>query len=333
MILKKTCKFLTFLIIISAVFIQSGCSSLNFRSEYDKGMRAYNEKKYDAAIVNFNNALNYKSDSYSTLCLLGTSYAYTKDAKMAEKTFQDAIKLFPNEWNAYVFTGDLKRSQRDYSAAVEFYETAIALESMGGKEKMYYKNLVKEIKAEETASIARNSRESVTSIADFKKSGSDMDGSGQSISSEKEIGEVELSLDSKKWEKVIEQKDDKSKVVEYGLKGEDVKNFNWTKLIAVQHFVITDNYPTTLDGYYKIHIGAIEAMAKNSEKSFENKVITQSKNNIIYEWKFDNAKESEVSRIVFTGKGLYHIHCAKKGPFTAEERAKALDLLKNAVLK
>ena len=68
-------------------------------------------------------------------------------------------------------------------------------------------------------------------------------------------------------------------------------------------------------------------------KTFEKKIITQRKNDILYEWKFDNAKESEIARIIYTPQGIYHVHCAKKGAFTNEEKAKAIDLLKTAVLK
>ena len=146
---KNLYKIFTITLVLIFSLSLCGCAALNFRHEYDKGMRFYNEKKYDEAIVSFNNALNYKPDSYSALCLLGTSYAYKNDDKMAEKTFQDAINLFPDEWNAYVFLGDLKRSRHDYDLAVEYYETAVSLPSMGGKEKTYYKRLLKEIKSEQ----------------------------------------------------------------------------------------------------------------------------------------------------------------------------------------
>lgn len=334
--LKQITKFLTCSLLTVIVLLQSGCAALNFRHEYDKGMRFYNEKKYNEAIISFNNALNYKPDSYSTLCLLGTSYAYNKDTKMAEKTFQDAIRLFPDQWNAYVFLADIKRSQRDYQVAMDYYETAVTLESMGGKEKLYYKKLLKEIKDEQAAYALKDPIAQQQSKEKFKteivnaytgtKATND-------ITPEKQTGEVMLLLDSKKWEKAVEQKDDKSIVIEYGIKGEDVKNFKWTQLVTVQYFVITDNFKTTLDEYYKTHIGAIEAIAKNSEKPFEKKIIYQNKNEILYEWKFDNAKEAEIARVVYTPKGIYHIHFAKKGAFTNEEKAKYIDLLKNAQLK
>lgn len=330
--LKKIRNFFICLAVTTAVLMQSGCASLNFRHEYDRGMRLYNEKKYDEAIINFNNALNYKPDSYSTLCLLGTSYAYNKDDKMAEKTFQDAIKLFPDNWNAYVFLGDLKRSQRDYTTAVEFYETAVTLESMGGKEKTYYKNLLKEIKAE-AANYNSKFKEAKNEASKVQKNEivNTYNNDENAAPPVNQTGDVVLNLDMKKWEKAVEQKDDKSKVIEYGIKGEDVKNFKWTQLVTVQYFILSDNFNTSLDSYFNNHIGAIEAIAKNSEKQFEKKIINQKKNEVIYEWKFDNAKESEIARIYYTSKGIYHIHCAKKGAFTNEEKVKYIDMLKTAV--
>ena len=319
---------------VSTVFILSGCSALNFRHEYDKGMKAYNEKKYEEAIISFNNALNYNPDSYSTLCLLGTSYAYNNENKMAEKTFQDAIKLYPNNWNAYVFMGDLKRSQKDYDIAIEYYETAVTLESMGGREKAYYKRLLKEIKSEQASYNAKyqnilnkhNAQEETGIVNTYKPE-------EHSSIPQNPTGDVLLNLDMKKWEKAVEQKDEKSKIIEYGLKGEDVKNFKWTHLVTVQYFVLNDNFKTTLDSYFNNHIGAIEAVAKNSGKNFEKKIISQHKNDILYEWKFDNAKESEIARIIYSDKAIYHIHCAKKGAFSNDEKTKYLNLLKTAVLK
>ena len=331
---KKLYKFLISIVVCTGIIFQCGCSSLNFRQAYDKGMRYYNEKNYEEAIISFNNALNYKPDSYSTLCLLGTSYAYNKDIKMAEKTLQDAIKLFPNEWNAYVLLADIKRTPKDYEVAIDYYETAVTLESMGGKEKMYYKKLLKQIRTEQAAYSMQDPVAEQKSRENLK---SEIVNTYTGQKAEKETpaqtGEISLILDAKKWEKALEQKDDKSKITEYGLKGEDVKNFKWTQLVTTQYFVISDEFKTTLDEYYNTHLGAIEAIAKNSNKPFEKKIIYQTKNEILYEWKFDNAKEAEIARIVYTPKGIYHIHFAKKGSFTNEEKAKYIDLLKTAGLR
>ena len=334
MLLKRISKFFICTIITASLIVQCGCSALNFRYEYDRGMKAYNEKNYDEAVIYFNNALNYKPDSYSALCLLGTSYAYKKETQLAEKTFQDAIRLFPNQWNAYVLLGDIKRNQKDYEVAIDYYETAVTLESMGGKEKIYYKKLLKQIREEQAAYAMSNPLADQQSRENLKSEIVNTY-TNKKVKPEEpaQTGEVFLSLDSKKWEKALEQKDEKSKIVEYGLKGEDVKNFKWTQLVTIQYFILTDNYKTTLNEYYNTHIGAIDAIAKNSNKTFEKKIIHQTNNEIFYEWKFDNAKETEIARIVYTPKGIYHIHFAKKGQFTNEEKAKYMDILKTASLK
>lgn len=315
------------------ILTQCGCAALNFHQEYDKGVRFYNEKKYDEAIVSFNNALGYKPDSYSALCYLGTSYAYKKDFKMAEKTYQDAIRLFPDSWNAYVLLADVKRKQKDYQMAIDFYETAVTLESMGGKEKLYYKNLLKEVKDEQTSYALKDPIVQREAKEKFKNEIINAYSKGKTIAEKKQTGEVVLALDTKLWEKQSEQKDAKAQVIQYGLKGEDVKNLRWTQLVTVQYFAQTDNFKTTLDEYFKTHTGAIEAVAKNSGKTFVKKILNQTNSEIFYEWNFDNGKETELARIVYTPQGIYHLHIAKKGVFTGEEKAKFFELLKTAMLR
>ena len=48
---------------------------------------------------------------------------------------------------------------------------------------------------------------------------------------------------------------------------------------------------------------------------------------------FDNSKETEIARIVYTPKGIYHIHFAKKGAFSNQEKVKYIDMLKTAALR
>ena len=77
----------------------------------------------------------------------------------------------------------------------------------------------------------------------------------------------------------------------------------------------------------------LEDVAKKSGKTFVKKIINQSISEIFYEWNFDNGKETELARIVYTSQGIYHLHIAKKGVFTNEEKAKYSELLKTALLQ
>jgi len=327
---KKINNFIFCVLITMAL---TGCSAINFKKEYNDGLKAYNDKNYNNAITSFNNALSYKPDSYSTLCLLGASYTYQKDYTMAEKTFKDAINLYPNNWNAYIFLGDIKKAQRDYQSAIDFYETAITLESMGGKEKLYYKNYIKKIKEEQA--IYLNS-DPIANQKSKNKLKNEIINSYSKSNKKNDIktktGEVIISLDSKIWQKYSDQKDEKSRIVQYVIKGEDLKNFIWTKLITIQYFALTDNFKTTLNDYYNMHTNAIAIMAKNSNKSFEKKIIQQSKSEIIYEWNFDNGKETEIARIIFEENGIYHLHFSKKGVLDSTEKSKYITILKEALL-
>jgi tetratricopeptide (TPR) repeat protein len=310
------------------MFFVGGCSAINFNIEYEQGMKAYKAKNYEDAIVYFSNALNYKPDSYSAMCLLGTSYAYSKDEKMAEKIFQDAIDTFPDNWNAYVFLGDLKRSQKDYDSSIELFETAVTLESMGGKEKTYYKNLIKEIKIEQSNHDLKqqnflNDKSKLTEISNTDEQ--------NIITTKKQTGDVVLNLDKAKWEKVFSETSETIKSITYGLKGEDVKNFKWTQLITIQYFIFSEQYKTTLNEYFNHHISSIEKIAKDSNKNFEKKIIQQGQNNILYEWSFDGAQEVEIAKIYYTPQGIYHIHIAKKSPFTNDEKSQYVNLIKNAI--
>lgn len=327
--MKNFSKYILIAIVLCATFVLSGCSSLNFRQEYDKGVRFYNEKNYNEAIIAFNKALNYKPDSYSALCLLGASYAYKKDYKMAETTFLDATKLFPDYWNAYVFLGELKHRQKDYMLAIEYYEIAVTLESMGGKEKTYYKKLIKELKNEQNS--FEQKQLSNKKIIEIENSNSPINPTKET--SKKQTGDIILQLDKGKWEKALAHYDEKAKVIQYGIKGEDLKNEKWTQLAITQYFVLSDNFNTTLDTYFKNHVGAIESISKNSGKSFEKKILSQNNHEIYYEWSFDNSTEEELARIVYTSQGIYHIHFAKKGKFTPEEKELYMELLKSAILE
>ena len=252
---------------------------------------------------------------------------------MAETTFLDATKLYPDYWNAYVFLGELKHRQKDYARAIEYYEIAVTLETMGGKEKTYYKKLLSELKNEQAAlELKQLNNKRVVSLKNDVGSASSQNEMAKEHS-KKQTGDIILQLDKNKWEKALSHYDEKSKVIQYGVKGEDVKNSKWTQLAITQYFVLTDNFNTSLDVYFKNHVGAIETISKNAGKTFEKKIVAQNNHEIYYEWSFDGSAEEEMARIVYTSQGIYHIHFAKKGKFSPEEKELYMGLLKSAILE
>ena len=315
-------KKLSTLLIISSTIALCGCSKsvdlekiFNPNADFDKGMKAYEQKDYDVAIIDFTNALNAHPDSYSAMCYLGTSYMYKGDDTSAERVLQDAVSKFPSRWNAYTFLGELKRKQHDYASSIDFYETALALESMPDSSKAYYKNLINEIKREERNWNAQGDipiREKINpknAVPSYK---------------------VEIPLDKTVWEKAYEVANDKNGITEYGKKGEDVKNYQWTELVTVQYFALNDSFQYSPSEYLASHIAPIENMAKDTKKSFVRKNLHETNSEILYEWSFDQGKESEIARIVQTPSAIYHIHYAKKGTISEADKTKWIGILKAA---
>lgn len=305
-----------------AVVFQSGCAQnvnlskiLNYNGEYSKGIKAYEAKDYDVAIVNFTNAMNNNPNSYSIYCYLGTSYLYKEDTKNAQKVLLEAVEKFPDKWNAYSFLGEIKRAEHDYPAAMDYYQKVVSLESLPAADKAYYQKLVNDVKKEQF----------------------NWDGKGNMSIREKinpkngiPTFSTAISLDEKVWEKAYEVANDKNGITEYGKKGEDVKNFKWTELVTIQYFVLNKSFQYSPSEYLVSHLAPIETMAGDSHKSFVRRTLSDTKNEIIYEWSFDQGKESEIARIVQTSNALYHLHYAKKGTITPEEKTKWLGILKGA---
>lgn len=309
-------------LLFCSVMILCGCGKsvdlekiLNPNADFNKGMKAYEAKDYDAAIIDFTNSLNSHPNSYSTMCYLGTSYMYKGDEKSAERVLQDAVTKFPSRWNAYTFLGELKRKQHDYASAQDFYETALALESMPDSSKAYYKNLIAEIKKEERGWNSKGNmpiREKINpknAVPSYK---------------------VDIPLDKTVWEKAYEVTNDKNGITEYGKKGEDVKNYQWTELVTIQYFAFNESFQYSPSEYLASHITPIELMAKDTKKSFVRKNLYETNSEILYEWSFDQGKESEIARIVQTPTAIYHIHYAKKGTISDADKTKWIGILKSA---
>lgn len=334
----KASKVLLILFLGMFVLLQSGCTQgFNFKMEYDKGVRAYNEKDYESAVVSLTNALNFNPRSYSTYCLLGTSYAYKGDDKNAERVLTEGVNAFPDLWNAYVFLGDLKRSQKNYSSAINFYEQASNLKSMPDKEKEYYKKLISEVKKEDFKKNSENAEPQGERMAKIllekqnakqNKLSSNTDSTSSAVPTAQ--GSEPINLDWTKWQNSYTVNNGNNSTVEYGLKGEDVKNFLWSELVTIQHFANDPLKPFNANDYLSGHLKPIEELAKNTQKTFNKETISQTPTEIIYQWTFDGGKESEIARVLVTDKGLYHYHYAKKGSISAEQKTKWLKVLKSA---
>lgn len=337
--MKKFYKVLLTAMIGVFVLLQCGCTqSISFKIEYDKGLKAYNDKDFDAAIVNLNSALKYNPDSYSTYCLLGTSYGYKNDTKNAHRVLLEAVKKFPEEWNAYIFLGDIERTSKNYPSALEYYEKAVGLASMPEETRVYYRKMIDDVKKEKSKWNIINSEPQEARLAKILQEKKDSRAKAvrnQEALTKKTEDKVSPSqdpvqLDWTIWENSYTVSNNSMSVIEYGKKGEDVRNLKWTELVTIQHFLPESVKNQTTSAYLDSHLKPIQEVAKNAQKTFAKKIISETPEEIIYEWSFDNGSESEISRVLNNEKGIYHFHYSKKGPITPEEKAKWLSVLKNA---
>ena len=341
--MKKALNIFISVFIFASLLFLSGCmKSFNFSAEYNKGLKAYKEKDYEKAIVSLNKALEANPRSYSTHCLLGLSYGFINDYPRAENVLKRAVKEFPNDWNAYIFLGDVKRSERKYQEALEYYQTAVGLPSMPDDDRVYYQNMIADVIKEQNRwnytgmetqeqRLARFLEEKKKLAAMRLYSGEDKVSSElpkpAEVSKDAKPDEL-INLDWTQWENAVSVSNQSMILNQYGLKGEDVKNFQWSELVTVQYFPKGVVKEQNAKAYLESHLKSIADMAKGANKNFKNIILIETPDEVFYEWKFDDGKESEVARILYTDKGIYHYHYAKKGVITPEERTRWIEVLK-----
>ncbi len=283
-------------------------NTISYKDDFQAATNSYNSKNYTDAILGFNSVLKDNPKNYKAHCMLAMSYAKKGENNSAEMVLTRAIELFPDEWNAYTILADIKRSEHNYMLAIEYYKKAIATPKIPDEGKVHY---LKEI--EKTKKELNSWNQKAANLGIITNS-------------------VEMNLDKTKWELAYSAGNDKNWIVEYGLKGEDVQNYNWTQLVTVQFFE-KEFYKKTPEEHILIQLDAIEKMAINTQKMFQKSVISNKTTDIVYDWVFDKGKESEIARVIQTDKGLYHLHYFKKGVISKQEHQQWVELLNKAKIK
>lgn len=275
----------------------------NFIKAYNKGLQAYKAKDCNLAVENFNIALKYNPKSYRTYLLLGLSYGSKGNLKKAEDAINKAIKIDPDNWEAYILLGHMNRAVKNYPAAYEYYSKALSLPSLKGNDKQYYINLVKKMEEEQNKT------------------------NDLSLGSNPSQDRIIVNLDSQKWQKVLEAGNKNDWIIEYGLKGQDVKHYDWTELVTIQGSS-REVFQAPLENYFSSLMSIIEKTSKNTTNSFKKNIISQTPIEIVFEWSSGEGKESDVGVFKQTDKSIYRLTYAKKGIITPEERTKWLNILK-----
>jgi len=131
---KLTVAFLAFMALASA-----SCQKLQARDNLNKGVRAFRDAKYEAAINYFQEAIKldptltnaelYLATAYSQQFIPGaTSEENQKNADMALKTFEEVLSREPSNASAVAGIASIYQNTNQFQKAREFYLKGASLE-------------------------------------------------------------------------------------------------------------------------------------------------------------------------------------------------------------
>ena len=142
-----------------------------------------------------------------------------------------------------------------------------------------------------------------------------------------------IPLDMNKWYKATYKGDDAYWFSEYGLKGEDVINYKWTKLVSI-HFYNKNNYDFNSEYIRNFMIDGANKTAVKLNDKIKSSDIFRDDENLYFEWSIPKLNESEIARVYNTPKGIYCIRYTSKQPtFSQAEKSNIIELLKKFTVK
>lgn len=95
------------------------------RSFFIQGLKRFNEKNYEDAILNFLNSLKYMPDRLSTLTNLTASYIKINDYDKAQLIINKLNYLYPSDPFTFLNQGNIFEKQGKLNEALAFYNNAV----------------------------------------------------------------------------------------------------------------------------------------------------------------------------------------------------------------
>ena len=141
------------------------------------------------------------------------------------------------------------------------------------------------------------------------------------------LQKLQANLDSN-WELAFFDMNSNQWIAEYGLKGEDVVHFKWTKLVTVNGL---NNMPpaVTTDFYTNQFKTMLKNQAKQMGRELYFNILPSSSGEKWFEWSISGRGETEICRILKIDNSIYHMHYAeKKSQFSQSERNNIISILK-----
>ncbi len=248
-------------------------------------------------------ALNEEPFKLRQATLLDKTGNSQNSTKYALDSFSNAIKINPDEWQAYIGMAELHAQSGLIPVGLSYFDIALRNSSMPKDMKDYY------------------TRERVAAL----KLQNEMYEHIQNKPIKKP--DIALKLSSEDWKQTSFLERQGYYMAEFNLLDEDIGE-QWSKLVTI-HFYDNKffNYDVT---YLYNHIQKmVKTKAKEvNDTPYINK-ISEDVNNIYLEWRIPKFNETEIIRIYKSDSGIYSIHFASKKPmYSEDERSEILNILR-----
>lgn len=119
--------------LLFSLVLSSGCSKLRARDQLNKGVQAFRNAQFQAAIVNFQNAIRLDPTLLNAKLYLATAWAQqyipggespenVKIAQNALSAFEDVLKVDPNNSNAIASVAQIYYNMRQFDKAKDYQQ-------------------------------------------------------------------------------------------------------------------------------------------------------------------------------------------------------------------
>lgn len=276
---------------------------------YNKACDKFTAGDYQGSVAELRKLIDKYPLDKPIFVMLGTNYVLLGQYEAAEQVFGYIVKIYPNDASGYSLLADLYADTGRIPFAVKYYDKVLSLPGVDNE-------TIQACEANRKAIIEKQ-------IAYDKNI----------LLKDKSIIDVNLNLDPKKWYNAFASGDKTNWSVEYGLTGEDVTHYKWTKLVSVNFYNIS-SYDLGLDIVYEFVSSQVRKQALLNGYKDVVKKISEDENNIYYEWSIPNLNESEIGRLYKHAKGIYYIRYAfRESSITDQQRESILKFLKNVTVK
>lgn len=299
-------------ILTAAVMLAMGLTSfaaMDAEEYFEAANKAYHNGDYKTAVTYLKNAAALQPEESQFYFTMGMCYSAMGDYTNAEAAYLQAVKIQPNDFRSYLLLGDLREAQGRIPAAIDLWKKGTSFESVPESAQVFYSNA----KTIYTAKIDK-------AIAAQNKTAPD--------AGKKSLNKITIKL-TPEWHQAYFNGDKNKWIIEYGLNGEEVKSYKWTKLVTVNYFN-GQTYNFNLDNYYNEFISSMKKHAAELNETLTVSPLASQTGEIWFEWSISGRNETELCRLFKQNGDLFFVHYAQKGAYlTPAEKNAAVEILKS----